>query len=124
MIHNDTVDSREADITYHLAVTEVWNRQKESGTYLPEAYEQDGFIHCTNGLDQLVKVANFFYKDDDRSHMVLILDVSKITSPVQYDDPKETYPHIYGPLNTDAAIAVLIPERAGDGEYIRFSPTD
>lgn len=57
----DSEESKRNNITYHLAIVEEWTGQKDTESYTPSAFEQDGFIHCTNGLDQLVEVANMFY---------------------------------------------------------------
>jgi uncharacterized protein (DUF952 family) len=118
----ETVDeSRGAGIAYHLSPTPVWEAQKADRSYVPEAFEQDGFIHATNGLEKLLWVANEFYTGDARPHTVLVLDVSKLESPVRYDDEDQAFPHIYGPLNTDAVISELSVERGPGGEYIAFS---
>lgn len=113
-------ESRSAGIAYHLAPTAVWEAQKDTGGYVPEAFEQDGFIHTTNGLDRLLWVANEFYILDDRPHTVLVLDVSKLEADMRYDDPEEAFPHIYGPLNTDAVIGELGVDRGPGGSYIDF----
>jgi uncharacterized protein (DUF952 family) len=89
----------------------VWEAQKANESYLPEAFYQDGFIHATNGLEKLSWVGNEFYTKDSRPYVVLVLDVSKIKSPVRYDDPDQHFPHIYGPLNTDAVIGELVAQR-------------
>lgn len=115
-------ESRAAGITYHLVPADVWAEQKSAAEYLPEAYPQDGFIHCTNGLDELVKVANLFYTADPRTFLTLILDTGKFTSDVRYDDPNETYPHIYGPLNTDAVVGELVVSRDADGTFLAIGP--
>ncbi|MGN6484723.1 MAG: DUF952 domain-containing protein [Thermomicrobiales bacterium] len=115
-------ESRAAGITYHLVPADVWSEQKGATEYLPEAYPQDGFIHCTNGLDELVKVANLFYTADPRTFLTLILKTGKITSDVRYDDPNETYPHIYGPLNTDAVVGELVVSRDADGTFLAIGP--
>lgn len=114
-------ESRDAGIAYHLAPAEAWERQKSAGSYLPEAFGQDGFIHATNGLERLLWVANEFYTSDDRPHTVLVIDVSKLTSPIRYDDEQEQFPHIYGPLNVDAVIGELSVARGENGEFLSFS---
>lgn len=86
--------------------------------YTPEAYDADGFIHCTNGIDQLVDVANMFYVTDKREFQVLVLDVAKITSDIRYDDDGQLFPHIYGPLNTSAVIDEFTVIRAEDGSFL------
>lgn len=123
MRYTTVEDSRAAGVTYHLVPTEEWDRQKDNDTYLPATFENDGFIHCTNGPDELAAVGNRFYKADTRSYMALVLDVEKITSPVRYDDPHEVFPHIYGPLNTAAILGILRANRTDDGTFLSFSPT-
>lgn len=119
--YRDSVTSRTAGVTYHLVPEPVWNSQRFDPEYLPEAFVEDEFIHCTNGLDQLVKVANMFYVHDGRAFVVLALDLSRITSVIRYDDPDELFPHIYGPLNTDAVIAQAAVERSPDGSFVSIT---
>lgn len=122
-IHPTAEGSRAAGITYHLVPADIWAERKGAAEYVPEAYAQDGFIHCTNGLDELVTVANMFYTGDSRDFMTLVLDSPKILSEVRYDDPNQTYPHIYGPLNTDAVIGELVVSRAEDGTFLAIGPS-
>ena len=121
-IHRTAAEARAAGITYHLVPAAVWAERNSAAEYLPEAYDQDGFIHCTNGLDELVTVANMFYTGDPRPFLTLVLDAGKIASDVRYDDPNETYPHIYGPLNTDAVIGELAVMRGEDGAFLAIGP--
>lgn len=120
MRYRHAEDCRRAGVTYHMVPEEVWDAQKENPTYTPEAFEQDGFIHCTNGLDQLVAVGNMFYTSDSRPYHVLILDVSRIESPIRYDDEGELFPHIYGPLNTSAVVGMLDVPRDADGTFLPY----
>ena len=113
-------ESRAAGVAYHLVPGEVWEHQKDAAEYLPEAFENDGFIHCTNGLDELLAVANRYYLADSRPYRVLILKVELINSMVRYDDPEEIFPHIYGPLNTSAVVGTLDAKRSEDGRFISF----
>ena len=117
MEYRTAEESRAARIAYHLVPVPVWEERGSAPTYVPEAYEQDGFIHTTNGLDPLLAVANMFYTGDDRSYMVLVLDTTKLASELRYDDESQVYPHIYGPLNADAVIGTLAVDRADDGAF-------
>ena len=114
-------ECRSAGVTYHLVPVEEWERHKDEAEYTPAAFDADGFIHCTNGLDELVAVGNRYYQQDPRRYLVLILNVSKIASPVRYDDPDQVFPHIYGPLNTSAVVGMLEVSRADDGTFLSFS---
>lgn len=116
--HRASSASRDAGITYHLVPAPVWEAGKSAEWYTPAAYEADGFIHCTNGLDQLVTVANMFYVSDPREFRALVLDTGKIASTLRYDDVAELFPHIYGPLNTSAVIDELTVIRAEDGTFL------
>jgi len=110
-------ESRAAGIAYHLVPVEEWEAKKALESYTPEGFEQEGFIHATNGLDELVAVGNRYYRDDARDYMALVLDVANILSPVRYDDPDQIYPHIYGPLNPSAIIGTLTAVRDEDGAF-------
>ena len=102
----------------HLVPTESWNRQHSGPTYVPEAYENDGFIHLTIGEANLMEVANLFYKQDARSYSVLELDKDRIAARVQFDDDSGRYPHVYGPLNVDAVVSVRTVQRDADGTFV------
>jgi uncharacterized protein (DUF952 family) len=114
-------ESRAAGVTYHLIPAEVWESKKHLDSYTPDAFAQDGFIHCTYGLDELVAVGNRYYKTDARDYMALVLDVDAIESPVRYDDPGETFPHIYGPLNPSAIVGTFQAVRDEDGTFRAFT---
>jgi glutathione S-transferase len=51
--------------------------------------------------------------------VVLYIDQDRVTSPIRYDDPAEVFPHIYGPLNRDAILAVKDIGRAPDGTFLK-----
>lgn len=103
--------------TLHLVPEPVWEAVRHCQTYQPEHYEADGFVHCTDGEQYLLGVANTFYRDDERPYVVLVLDVDRLQSPVRYDDPAQIYPHIYGPVNLDAVVEVQRAVRLADGSF-------
>jgi uncharacterized protein (DUF952 family) len=107
----------------HLVPTDSWESQKSGPTYVPEAYESDGFIHLTIGEANLMEIANLFYKQDVRMYSVLELDNERIAARVQFDDDSGRYPHVYGPLNVDAVIAVHPVRRDDDGTFIGIGYT-
>ena len=101
----------------HLTPEEIWTAQASSGSYRPEAFERDGFIHCTIGEDDLIAVANAFYATDSRTQVVLVIDPNFLTAPVRFEDSARIYPHLYGPLNVEAVRAVRRVRRTEDGSY-------
>jgi uncharacterized protein (DUF952 family) len=106
-----------ADVTYHLAAREVWEAQNGAADYVPEAYARDGFIHCTDGADEVIAVGNRYYRDDARAFVVLVIDKERLRAPWRYDDEARVYPHVYGALNRDAVVGVREIERTGDGAF-------
>ncbi len=74
-----------------------------------------GFIHCSK-LDQVIEVANYLAPYDEEMHLIEI-DESKVIPEIKYenlDGGERLFPHIYGPLNRDAIVA--IHPLAWDGE--------
>jgi uncharacterized protein (DUF952 family) len=86
--------------------------------YTPPQFAQEGFIHTTDGAENMLKVVNRIYKDDHREFLVLYIDKTLVKSPIKYEDPEEIYPHIYGPLNLDAVVDKRLALRAADGRFL------
>lgn len=106
--------------TLHLTPAEVWKWQKDGKRYFPEAYDADGFIHCTNDEAKLVEVANLFYRGDARPFYVLSVDLGINDEKTIYEDPDSAFPHIYGPIHTHAVTKARHVLRAEDGEFLGF----
>ena len=107
------------NIIYHLVPIDYWESQPTDRPYTPADYARDGFIHCTQGADQLAVVANRYYRNDSRAWLVLVLDEQAITSEVKYESGGDglLYPHIYGALNRDAIRKILPMPREPDGTF-------
>jgi uncharacterized protein (DUF952 family) len=106
--------------TFHLTPRELWDAQRNNAEYLPEPFEREGFIHCTDGEENVVAVGNRYYTDDSREMVCLVIDSDAVDADIHYDDPQRIYPHIYGPLNTNAVRAVRAVERGPDGSFVRI----
>jgi uncharacterized protein (DUF952 family) len=104
--------------TFHFTPAEYFARFAPEQDYLPAHFDEEGFIHTTEGVDNLLAVGNRYYREDPQDYLVLYIDKAKITSPVRYDDADQIYPHIYGPLNRDAIAATRPAPRASDGSFL------
>lgn len=104
--------------TFHLTPLVVWSAQSSADTYLPEAFTREGFIHCTDGEDRVIEVGNRYYTSDPRPYCLLTLERGRLTSRVIYEDEDRLYPHIYGPINTNAVIEVRQVLRGEDGAFL------
>lgn len=110
------------NVAYHL-VADAWYRaQPVERPYLPEAFKREGFIHLTHGIDEVLAAGNRYYRGDTRPYLLLTVDLDAVTSEVRYEDAERQFPHIHGPLDRDAIVAVRTVERGDDGVFIAASP--
>ncbi len=103
--------------TLHLVPEATWLTRDPSAPYTPAMYAVDGFIHCTDGDDAMVKTANRFYRSDPRPFLALTVDLDATTSPWRIDDPGTPYPHVYGPIDPAAVVAVRRFVRDANGTF-------
>ena len=111
---------------FHIARQTDWEAAVDAGTYrestLGRTLEQEGFIHCSQ-RQQVAGVANAFYRDVD-GLVLLVIDVDRVGAEVRYEavgGGTEPFPHIYGPLNVDAVVAVHRFEPGRDGTFSPLS---
>jgi hypothetical protein len=76
-----------ARLTLHLVPAETWDGRDPATPYLPAAYAEDGFVHCTDGDRAMIEVANSVYAGDPRPFLLLTLDLERTGSPWRFDDP-------------------------------------
>lgn len=105
-------------VIFHLVPGEYYRDSDSSGPYRPATFDEEGFIHCTQGVDNVAAVGNRHYKDDRRMYIVLVIDPAKVQPEIRYDDAARIYPHIYGPLNRDAITEILPVLRESDGSFL------
>ena len=110
-------------ITYHLVAEPYFESSDASQAYVPEAFASDGFIHCTDGVENVIATANRYLEKDDRRWLVLVIDKEKVSAEIKYEDPERIYPHIYGQLNRDAIASTLPVKRAEDGTFLALELT-
>lgn len=108
-----------SDVLFHLVPAEYYRDCDASAPYTPATFDNEGFIHCTEGIDNIASVANRYFKDDLRMYVVLVIDRARVTPEIRYEDPGRIYPHIYGPLNRDAITQILPLMRSPDRAFVR-----
>jgi uncharacterized protein len=114
---------------HHLVLAEEFRGVPPGAPYLPAAFEQVGFIHCTGDAALLLQVANLVYREEAGEFLVLDIDPDRLTSELRYERPappppagsplaEAIFPHIYGPLNREAIVVVRPAQRAADGSFL------
>ena len=111
-----------ARLTLHLVPEATWDERDPEAPYLPAAYPEDGFVHCTDGDDEMVAVANRFYAGDPRPFLLLTLDLDRTGSAWRFDDPENRYPHVYGPIAPASVVLVRRMVREPDGRFTGIGP--
>ena len=106
-------------LAYHGTPKTYFDSLDSSQPYVPEPFGREGFIHTTEGREAVAITLTRYYKSIAGPWVVLYIDQDRVTSPIRYDDPAEVFPHIYGPLNRDAIVAVRNIGRAPDGTFLK-----
>ena len=103
--------------TYHLVPRREWDERDRTEAYLPAAFAYDGFVHCTDGADELAATANRYFSALDDDLLALVIDRSRLHAPVRYEDARKIYPHVYGAIENEAILSVLVLSRSPDGAW-------
>lgn len=110
-----------ARTTFHLVPVEVWASADPTRPYAAASLATEGFIHCTDGVAQMVATANRHYQADPRNFLVLTVDLDATGAPWRFDDPGAIYPHIYGSIEPAAILAAQPIGRGPDGTFRDWS---
>ena len=93
-------------VIYHVTTSAEWASAKERGVYTAPSLQSEGFIHCSSNEAQVKGVLQRYFSG--KSNLIkLVIDTDKLNSRYIYEwspSTADTFPHIYGPVNTDAVI--------------------
>jgi uncharacterized protein (DUF952 family) len=92
---------------FHITSRSEWEAAKKAGEYRPRDFASDGFVHCSYA-EQVIRTANKFYRGV-QGLVLLEIDPSKLTCRIvdeNLEGGSELFPHVYGPLPTQAVTAV------------------
>ena len=129
-------------LIFHILPRDAALRARETGEYRAESLASEGFIHFS-GSHQLLGVANRFYVGQ-HGLVILAVDPSRLMAELKFEAPvhpvaaqsknedfageerltynTETFPHLYGPLNFDAVVAMYDLELNSSGQF--FLPAE
>jgi uncharacterized protein (DUF952 family) len=96
---------------FHITSRKDWEAAQAKGEYTAESLQTEGFMHCST-LSQVLPVAEKYYKGQS-GLVLLMIEPTLLTSTLKWEAPSEgtpppgvpegdPFPHIYGPINTDA----------------------
>lgn len=103
---SESQGGRQGPRIFHIAPEAAWEAAKAGGKYEADTLASEGFIHCaTSG--QVIAVANRFYQGRE-GLILLAIETARIGAEVRYENLEggsERFPHVYGPIETEAVIA-------------------
>jgi uncharacterized protein (DUF952 family) len=112
---------------YHIATRGDWEQALSDGEYtrssVGKTLAEEGFIHASQA-SQVTRTANKFYRDVPGDLLVLVIDPGLLHAELRYADVPGAdlpFPHIYGPLNTDAVVGTLPLAAGPDGTFAAFT---
>ena len=98
---------------FHVATRSDWESARASGSYttstLGRTLAEEGFIHASR-VEQWQGVLERFYAGVTEPLVLLVIETELLTSPVVEEVPDgatETFPHVYGPINTSAVVQTV-----------------
>lgn len=91
---------------YHITHHTTWAQAQAAGRYAADTLASAGFIHFSTEA-QVPWVARRFY-GGQAGLVLLVVDPSRLSAELRYEEsePGQHFPHLYGPLNLDAVVAV------------------
>ena len=110
---------RHGDLVYHILPRSDWEAAKVAGSYRPASLTSDGFIHFSR-VEQVLPVARNFYQDVE-DLLLLTIATEKAAGEIRYEDllgEGKLFPHLYGPLDLSAVVAVDAFDKDDLGAFI------
>ena len=104
---------------FHISTREAAAALRQSAQYRAPSLAVGGFIHFSQA-HQVLDVLKAFYAGQP-DLVLLVVDPGRLLSPLKYEPPAhppgttgsdeiapdQLFPHLYGPLNTDAILDVV-----------------
>jgi uncharacterized protein (DUF952 family) len=120
----------------HLVAKSSWDALPADAPYIAPSLATEGFVHCSAGYEQMLAVANNFYRGQPGDFVIIEIDPARLTSILKWEAPAHPthdlppevlaefeqtapkFPHVYGPINRDAVVAVRGVTRDAEGGFI------
>ena len=104
-------------LIYHIVCASDWNAN-DPAPYRAASLALEGFIHCSYG-HQVARVANLYFAGETNP-LVLSIDADRVYEILRDEDNGlgECFPHIYGPVDRVAIVAVRELHRDAQGQWL------
>jgi len=95
------------EFIYHITTQLQWDKALQLGYYEADTLAKEGFMHCSTA-DQVAGVLERYYQGVT-GLVKLTIQKDKVERPLVFElagSINEVFPHIHGPLNLNAVVAV------------------
>ena len=94
------------NLIYHVVPASVWANYETESMYEADSLRTEGFIHLST-KEQVNGVLERYYQNVP-DLLLLHVDTDRLVNELTYEvsTNNERFPHLYGPLNTDAVVTV------------------
>ncbi len=102
---------------FHITTAAAWEAARAAGAYAADSLATEGFIHLSTRAQVLMVADNLFR--GETGLVLLAVDPARLEAELRYDEvaPGQRFPHLYGPLNLDAVVAVHPFPPEPDGSF-------
>ena len=102
----------------HITPRADWEAAELTGEYHAASLGTEGFIHLSTPAQVLLPANAFFRGKNDL--VLLVIDPARLRHEVRWEEAPgtgQTFPHLYGPLNTSAVMSVVPFPPGPDGTF-------
>jgi uncharacterized protein (DUF952 family) len=104
--------------SFHLVPASTWAARPTAVPYAPASLDVEGFVHCTDGEDEVLRTGDRYYRDEPGDWLVLTIDLDATGAPWTIDDPAGHFPHVHGPIPASAVLDVRPIVRGVNGRFV------
>lgn len=94
-------------LLFHITTRAAWDRSQAARSYRAASLDTEGFIHLSTEEQWRHTLYRLFRDVDDL--VILRIDPRRLAAELRYEraaDTGEDFPHLYGPLETDAVVSI------------------
>ena len=100
----------------HITTRPEWDAALAEGAYRADTLASEGFIHAST-REQVLGVADARFRGRP-ALVLLVIDPDRLQPELRWEESEPglpPFPHLYGPLNTDAVVDVVAFPEGADG---------
>ena len=104
-------------ILLHICPQTDWEISKPTGEYRAASLQTEGFIHCSLPAQTVDTARRYFH--GQQGLVLLMIDSARTTAEIRFEaaNAGQEFPHLYGPLNTEAVVRVIPFPPNADGSF-------